>query len=170
MNTKATVTNDSSPGSNGFATASVRIYRRDEADAEVHSATAEESAPKSDGNDAPIGAGIDAEIKQAVQGMIAARKMQRDLTLLADDPAALPGFDRLPAQVQAIAEIDPMSFMMLRQLGESGVDLHAMVALHDRIQHEIDTALRADGWDGVRPLTDAELDRAGEVLRRLMEE
>lgn len=101
-------------------------------------------------------------LQDVLQGMLAWRKTERDLERIASDPASLPGFDRLPRGVQALAEDDPMSFWMLWQLSQEGVDLHAIDSLGTRL----DTALLDAGWDGESPPSDEQFDAAEAVVMR----
>jgi len=91
-----------------------------------------------------------------LQGMISWRKTERDMERFARDPSSLPGWQRLPPEVQALAGEDPMSFWMLWQLSQEGVDLHAIDALGQRL----DDALRRAGWDGESAPSDAQFDAA----------
>lgn len=97
-----------------------------------------------------------------LKGMIAWRKTERDLERIASDPASLPGYDKLPAGVQALAGADPMSFWMLWQLSQEGVDLNAI----DDLARRLDDALRRAGWDGESPPSDAQFDAAEAELAR----
>lgn len=99
-------------------------------------------------------------MNEVVQSMISWRKTERDLERIASDPASLPGYDKLPAGVQALAGVDPMSFWMLWQLSQEGVDLNAIDALGQRL----DQALRNAGWDGQEPPSDAQFDAAEQEL------
>jgi hypothetical protein len=104
-------------------------------------------------------------LQEVLQGMIAWRKTERDLERIAADPASLPGFDRLPKGVQSLAGDDPMSFWMLWQLSQEGVDLHAIDSLGSRL----DSALRDAGWDGESPPSDEQFDTAEAELTRWAE-
>jgi hypothetical protein len=102
-------------------------------------------------------------LHDVLHGMISWRKTERDLERIASDPASLPGYDKLPAGVQALAGVDPMSFWMLWQLSQEGVDLNAIDALGQRL----DQALRNAGWDGEEPPSDAQFDAAEKELAEL---
>lgn len=103
-------------------------------------------------------------LNEVLQGMISWRKTERDLERIAADPASLPGYDKLPADVQALAGEDPMSFWMLWQLSQEGVDLNAI----DTLGQRLDDALRRAGWDGESPPSDAQFDAAETELLALL--
>lgn len=97
-----------------------------------------------------------APLHDVLKGMMSWRRTERNLELITTDPASLPGYDKLPEGVQALAADDPMSFLMLWQLSQEGVDLHAI----DTLGRRVDEALRRAGWDGTSPPTDHMFDAA----------
>ena len=112
---------------------------------------------------------LDAEGLDVISMMLQWRRAERDLAQIAKDPTQLPGYDRLPAGVQLLAGSDPIRFWLLWQLGQSGVDLHEVDAMRAELHRQVDDVLREDGWDGVTPPTDEQLERAGATVRERLQ-